>query len=621
MIKLSNISIQYDEVLLQNSEIQFYGNSFHLITGKSGCGKSSLLYIIGLIANPKDVEYTINSKPISTYKNELIKRYNIGYVLQDLCLFEQYDVLGNLKLYSSFINKEYSEDEYKDILCQVSLNVPLNQTIDTLSGGERQRLQIACALCKDPDILILDEPTNALDESNERIIFELLVKLAHQYHKCVIVASHSYYAKEYADYIYQIENKKIIAHQKNNTYSTFDVQYYDHKLSISFYFKYIRYFIKKYMHLNILLITILSVLSLISFSINSLIHYYMNISKNEMISLCENQLFITDNKNDLYINDLDDIFDSKKIKDLKEINNDIMIHPYFLMKASISGEDVFIFPYFDQNNLEDKTLCYIDSHNTHGAYYSYDVYRKLSSQLYKLDTLNTYLEIEYQNNDDGDTKQIALMGNIEFKAALKENVYSAYQPNCRNYIYVYYKDLENLYYEHISSSQVFGYTIFTKDFNDYNHLIDELIDMDIGVNQDFVNLDALNNLVNSTSLLNSVIQTTILILFTILICTVQLTYFYKRNREFALLSTNGLSSNQLLKLVVMECFIKFLITFCLSMIFNSMLGYLINPYFDIYELMNITKTIISNYLMILIIITLLSKIYLYKLVPEKILRK
>ena len=116
MIKLSNISIQYDEVLLQNSEIQFYGNSFHLITGKSGCGKSSLLYIIGLIANPKDVEYTINSKPISTYKNELIKRYNIGYVLQDLCLFEQYDVLGNLKLYSSFINKEYSEDEYKDIL-------------------------------------------------------------------------------------------------------------------------------------------------------------------------------------------------------------------------------------------------------------------------------------------------------------------------------------------------------------------------------------------------------------------------------------------------------------------------------------------------------------------------
>lgn len=620
MIQLCDICIQYDEILLKNSRIQFYGDSFHLITGKSGSGKSSLLYKIGLISKQNDCDYFINNKPLEQYRKDLLKRYSIGYVLQDMCLFEQYDVLGNLKLYSRFINRVYTNVEYQDILKQVSLNIPLNQSINTLSGGEKQRLQIACALCKNPDILILDEPTNALDEKNERMIFDLLVRLAHDYHKCIIVASHSYYAHEYADVIYKIENKAIINIKSAYQNSDLKVGYNVNKLPMRFYFQYIRYFIKKYKLLNRLTILILSILSLLIFGINSSIQYHMNVSKNQMISLCENQLFVTGNKNNLYVNDLIDSFDSNKLNDIKKLDYHINIFPYLLIQGNVHGEDVYVFPYFDQNDFEDELLCYIDSYNKYGAYYSYDVYKKIASQLYNLKSLDVHLEAHHFDKEKN--KLTTSMNNIiGFKGVLKENVYSPYQPDCKNYIYVYYKDLQDIYSRYISSSDIFGYTIFTENFDEYNEIINDLIKMDIGVNHDFVNLEPLNNLIDSTSKLNLIIQIVLSVVFLILICTVQLNYFYKRNREFALLSINGLNSSHLLKLISIETLMKLIITFCLSMSLNGFLGYLIDPYFDIFEMFNISKIVIVNYGIVLMIIMLFSKIYLYKLIPEKILRK
>lgn len=620
MIDVHNISIKYDYFLLQNAEVQFYASTFHLITGRSGCGKSSLLYKVGLISNQDETEYEIDNKSIRQYKSSQIKRYNIGYVLQDMCLFEQYDVLGNLKLYSSFINEEYDNNRYQEILCQVSLDVPLNQPVETLSGGERQRLQIACALCKNPDILILDEPTNALDEVNERIIFDLLVKLAHEDHKCIIVASHSYYAKEYADYVYQIENNKIVNYKKTEANNSPVIHYNGNKLYKSFYYQYIRYFIKKYKYINVLMITILSILSFFIFGINSSIQYYVNDSRVKMLGLSDNQLFVIQNKNDLYVNEISEVFDSKKLEDIKKINNHISAYPYLLVRGIIDGEDILVLPYFDQNDFSEETLCYIDESNKHGAYFSFEVYKKISSQSSHLNSLDVILQTQHADYPKGFTTT-NINKNIQFKAVLKENVYSSYQPDCKNYIYVYYKDLQDIYSQNISSSDIFGYTIFTQNLDEYNHLVNELKAMDIGLNYDFVNLEALNNLVDSTSNLNFIMQIVVCTLFIILICMVQLNYFYKRNREFALLSINGLNSNQILLLIMIEAITKLVMTFFISIFFISIIGYLINPFFTIYELLNIIKIIIMNYGIISIVIMLLSKIYLYKLIPEKILRK
>lgn len=119
----------------------------------------------------------------------------------------------------------------------------LNQPISSLSGGEKQRLAIECALCKRTDIIILDEPTNLLDEENEKIIFSLLNKIAHEQHKCIIIASHSYYADLYLDYIYLIENQKINLIKYNIIKEDILLKETTNKsINLKFYLKYITYF-------------------------------------------------------------------------------------------------------------------------------------------------------------------------------------------------------------------------------------------------------------------------------------------------------------------------------------------------------------------------------------------
>lgn len=177
MLRLENVHIEYDQTLLENENMSIYPSTLTLIKGRSGTGKSTLLYRIGLIHSIIDYDYYINNKNIRNYKeNQIasIRKNQMAFVLQDSLIFEHYNVLENLK-HAYMINEvKKSEEELLDLLHEVKLDIAFNQRVNQISGGEKQRLAIACALCKDPQILILDEPTSALDEENERIIFSLL---------------------------------------------------------------------------------------------------------------------------------------------------------------------------------------------------------------------------------------------------------------------------------------------------------------------------------------------------------------------------------------------------------------------------------------------------------------
>lgn len=617
MIKLSNINIRYDKVLLENSNITFYNSGFHLIKGASGKGKSTLLYRVGLISEDSDYLYYINDTSI-TKMNQMdksfIRKYSIGYVLQDSSLFEQYDVLGNLKLYSSFVGEEYSEEKYIQILKLVSLFVPLNQTIESLSGGEKQRLAIACALCKNTDIIILDEPTNSLDGENEKKIFSLLQEIAHSQNKCIIVASHSYYASFYADYVYAIDNQRIDLLKdsaiKNKVYLKKRIKKH---LNIKFYIGYIKYFMKKYKLLNILMmIALISafLISLLSYAFND---YYLDKSKNKILDICENQLFITNDVDDIYADDLKSVFLNSKLKEINKIDENVEIYPYIPIKANVSGIDVKVFPYFDKNKMDRNELCKLDINAKNGIYLSNSVYSSLASKQYDLSFISIYYEIGIYENSH--LKYISYEQESKVKSALKKGVYSAYQPNCENYIYVNYQQLSDMYSKISNSNDYLGYTLFTDNFDSFKKIEDYLQSIDVGTNSTFMNLESLNELVNYSNIIKVISQIIILAIFSLVISVMHINYLKKRAREFALLMINGVSRQDLLKLIYYEILLKLIPLFLLSI-----LVVVIPNYFLKFTMISVIGMGMVDLLIMLVLILIISNYYIRKLVPEQVLR-
>ena len=192
MIEIKDIEIVYDDyIILNKTDIDIPEHAITLIRGVSGSGKTSLLYRIGLISEDDHFYYNIYEDIQDDDKKSILRREYISFVLQDNSLFEQYDVLGNMQLYAAFHNKRYSEEEYRQILKSVNLDIPLHQSIQTLSGGQKQRLAIARALVSNAPIILADEPTGNLDAANEQNIIELLKRINEELGITIIIVTHS----------------------------------------------------------------------------------------------------------------------------------------------------------------------------------------------------------------------------------------------------------------------------------------------------------------------------------------------------------------------------------------------------------------------------------------------
>lgn len=204
-----------DEVkALDNVSYEFKPGKLYAIMGHSGSGKSTLISILGLIENYTSGKITINNEDISKLKdNDLsdLRMKYIGFVFQDFYLDEHLKAYENVML-PMLINKNIKKSERKEkaikLLTELGLSERINHYPREMSGGEQQRVAIARSLANDPEIILADEPTGNLDETNEKLVFETLKKLA-QNGKCVIVVTHSEEIKNYADEVLKI-NKGVL---------------------------------------------------------------------------------------------------------------------------------------------------------------------------------------------------------------------------------------------------------------------------------------------------------------------------------------------------------------------------------------------------------------------------
>lgn len=222
MLKLINIYKEYkiknndDVIALSKITCNFEKGKFYAIIGSSGSGKSTLINILGLIDTFDSGEYKIdkvNIKELTEEEKANIRMKKFGFVFQKFFLNEKLTACENL-IIPMLINKEINPKNRKviaqELLKELGLGERINHKSNELSGGEQQRVAIARALVNNPDFIIADEPTGNLDKKNEKLVFDILKKLAIENNKGIIVVTHSNEIKKYADVIYRIDNGKLI---------------------------------------------------------------------------------------------------------------------------------------------------------------------------------------------------------------------------------------------------------------------------------------------------------------------------------------------------------------------------------------------------------------------------
>ncbi len=199
MLQLKNITKIYDAggapvQALRGVSIEFRESEFVSVLGQSGCGKTTLLNIIGGLDRYTDGDLVINGKSTKDFRDrdwDTYRNHSVGFVFQSYNLIPHQTVLANveLALTLSGVSKAERRRRAEDALRRVGLGDQMKKKPNQMSGGQMQRVAIARAIVNDPDILLADEPTGALDTATSIQIMEILKEIAKD--KLVIMVTHN----------------------------------------------------------------------------------------------------------------------------------------------------------------------------------------------------------------------------------------------------------------------------------------------------------------------------------------------------------------------------------------------------------------------------------------------
>ncbi|HCA54620.1 MAG TPA: ABC transporter, partial [Ruminococcaceae bacterium] len=217
MLTIKNIKKQYitgdlKQTALNDVSLNFRDNEFVAILGPSGSGKTTLLNVIGGLDRYDSGDLIINGISTKKYKDrdwDSYRNHTIGFVFQSYNLIPHQTVLSNveLALTISGVSRSERKKRAKEALQKVGLGDQLHKRPNQMSGGQMQRVAIARALVNDPDILLADEPTGALDSETSVQVMDLLAEVAKD--RLVIMVTHNpELAHQYANRIVKLNDGK-----------------------------------------------------------------------------------------------------------------------------------------------------------------------------------------------------------------------------------------------------------------------------------------------------------------------------------------------------------------------------------------------------------------------------
>lgn len=202
MIELVGIKKRFgDRTLYDNFNLKIESGEFVVLSGKSGCGKTTILNIIGGLEEIDEGKVMIDGADISKRKNKMnYFQKTVGFLFQNFALVDTKTVRENLEL---IYRKSRSEISIEEALEKVGLSDKIDTEVYKLSGGEQQRIAVARLLIKKCEIILADEPTGSLDEENAAIIVKLL-KDINAMGKTVVLVTHDEKIKKCGDRIVEL---------------------------------------------------------------------------------------------------------------------------------------------------------------------------------------------------------------------------------------------------------------------------------------------------------------------------------------------------------------------------------------------------------------------------------
>ena len=217
-IQICNATKKYGEgegltYALNDVSLSIRRGEFVTIIGESGSGKSTLLNMLGAIDFPSSGKIIVNGRDITKFKEKELTQYRkneVGFVYQFFYLVTDITALQNVMLVNGYKHKEQAEK----LLDKVGLLEKKDKFPRQLSGGQQQRVAIARALNKEGDLLLLDEPTGALDEASGIKILEL-IQAIHDEGKTIILVTHTKEIGLISDRIIKMKDGKIVSDQIN----------------------------------------------------------------------------------------------------------------------------------------------------------------------------------------------------------------------------------------------------------------------------------------------------------------------------------------------------------------------------------------------------------------------
>ena len=188
MIQISNVCKRFEnKVLLENFNLNIDDGEFVVFAGKSGCGKTTLLNMIGGLEKPDQGKIIVDGLDLySKKRKEAYFTYKVGFLFQNFALLETKTVRQNIEMVKK---KARNQKSVEEVLEHVNLLDKIDTPVYKLSGGEQQRVALARLMFKKCDIILADEPTGSLDAENTKNVLSILHQM-NQEGKTIILVTH-----------------------------------------------------------------------------------------------------------------------------------------------------------------------------------------------------------------------------------------------------------------------------------------------------------------------------------------------------------------------------------------------------------------------------------------------